>query len=130
MVIVLTIHVLFSRPYRSFSSNLLYVLCLISFLSMMIMMYLKIQGSRQSIFIDKYFFMLTLFLSGFMWFLVICVLLYCFLSCKKWTVDKQVAMVLTEGQDLAVFYIKDARNFIVDIWARKKYTAADSTRMN
>ena len=35
----------------------------------MIAMYMKVQGYRQSIFIDKYFFILTIIMNGFFWFL-------------------------------------------------------------
>ena len=129
LVIVLTVHVIMTRPYRQFSSNLLYILCLISFVSMMIMMYMKVQGYKQSIFIDKYFFLLTIFLSGFLWFLVLCWVLFVLITKQKWSLDKEHVMDLTEGQDLAIFYIKDARQFIIDLLARKKYTAADSIRM-
>ncbi len=38
-------------------------------------------------------------------------------------------MELTEGQDLAIYYIKDSRAFIVDLLGRKKYTERDSVRM-
>lgn len=70
MTVFFTIHVIMTRPYRSFSSNLLYILCLIAFTTMTIMMYMKVQGYKQSIFIDKYFFLLIIFMSGFLWFLV------------------------------------------------------------
>ncbi len=42
MTVFFTIHVIMTRPYRSFSSNLLYVLCLIAFTTMTIMMYMKV----------------------------------------------------------------------------------------
>ena len=38
-------------------------------------------------------------------------------------------MELTDGQDLAIYYIKDSRAFIVNILAKKTYTEADSMRM-
>jgi len=46
LVIIMTAHVLIARPYRNFSSNLLYILCLISFFAMIIMMYMKVQGYK------------------------------------------------------------------------------------
>lgn len=118
-----------ARPYRSFSSNILYILCLISFLAMVIMMYMKVQGYRQSIFLDKYFFMLTFFLSGFLWFLVLLWILIILIARQKWGLDKAAVMDLTEGQELAIFYIKDARQFIIELWAKKKYTQMDAIRM-
>ena len=129
LVIIMTIHVLIARPYRSFSTNLLYILCLISFLAMIIMMYMKVQGYKQSIFIDKYFFILTIIMSGFLWFLVLCWVLFVLSSKQQWPLDKQTVLDMTEGQDLAIFYIKDARQFIVDLWAKKKYTEKDSLKM-
>ena len=70
LTVFFTLHILFTRPYRSFSTNLLYILCMIAFLTMILMMYMKIQDYEQSVFIDKYFFLLTIFLSGFLWFAV------------------------------------------------------------
>ena len=125
----MTIHVLIARPYRSFSTNLLYILCLISYLAMIVMMYMKVQGYKQSIFIDKYFFILTIIMSGFLWFLVLCWVLFVLASKQQWPLDKQTVLDMTEGQDLAVFYIKDARQFIVDLHAKKKYTDKDSLKM-
>jgi len=123
LVIVFTVYVLLTRPYRNFSTNLLYVLCMIAFLTQIIMMYMKVQGYKQSIFIDKYFFLLTIFLSGFLWFLVLCWVLFVLITKQKWNLDKQTVLELTEGQDLAIYYIKDSRQFIIDLLARKKYTA-------
>lgn len=61
---------------------------------------------------------------------MLCWLLFILVACQKWGLDKQAVMDLTEGQDLAIFYIKDARQFIIDLWARKKYTAQDTIRMD
>ena len=93
------------------------------------MMYMKVQGYKQSIFIDKYFYLLTIFLSGFIWFLVACWIVLIFISRQKWSLDKAHVLELTEGQDLAIYYIKDSRAFIVDLLARKKYTERDSIKM-
>ena len=71
LTIIFTVFIIMTRPYRNFSTNLLYILCMIAFTTMMIMMYMKTQGYQQSVFIDKYFFLLTIFLSGFLWFCVI-----------------------------------------------------------
>mmetsp|Transcript_15167 Transcript_15167/g.20587 ORF Transcript_15167/g.20587 Transcript_15167/m.20587 type:complete len:201 (-) Transcript_15167:139-741(-) len=68
-------------------------------------------------------------MSGFLWFLVLCWLLFVILSRQRWPLDKETVMELTEGQDLAIYYIKDARTFMIDLWARKKYTEKDSVRM-
>ena len=126
---IFTIHVIMQRPYRNFSSNLLYILCLIAFFTMMLMMYMKIAGYVQSIFVDKYFFLLTIFISGFLWFIVLMWLLFILISRQKWGLDKETVMELTDGQDLAIYYIKDARSFIVKLVEKKKYTEKDAIRM-
>ena len=102
---------------------------MIAFTTQMVMMYMKVQGYEQSVFIDKYFFLLTLFLSGFLWFCVLMWLLFVLITKQKWTLDKETVMELTDGQDLAIYYIKDSRAFIVNILAKKTYTEADSMRM-
>lgn len=97
LVIVFTVHVIMTRPYRNFSSNLLYILCMLAFTTMMVMMYMKVQGYEQSIFVDKYFFLLTIFMSGFLWFLVLMSILFTLFTCQKWGLDKEIVMELTEG---------------------------------
>ena len=129
MVVLFTLHVTFQRPYRNFSTNLLYILSLIAFTTMMIMMYMKVNEYKQSVFIDKYFFLLTIFLSGFLWFIVFVWILFILITRQKWGLDKDTVMELTEGQDLAIYYIKDSRSFIVHLVAKKKYTEADAIRM-
>jgi len=129
MVVFFTIHVIMTRPYRNFSTNLLYILCLLAFCIMMIMMYMKVQGYEQSFFIDKYFFLLTIFLCGFLWFIVIMWILFILITRAKWSLDKDAVMELTEGQDLAIYYIKDARNFIIHLMNKKKYGDAEAVRM-
>ncbi len=68
-------------------------------------------------------------MSGFLWFLVACWVILIFITRQKWPLDKKAVMELTEGQDLAIYYIKDSRSFIVDLLGRKKYTERDSVRM-
>ena len=129
MVVFFTVHVIMTRPYRNFSTNLLYILCLLAFTTMMIMMYMKVQGYKQSFFIDKYFFLLTIFLCGFLWFIVLCWILFILITRGKWGLDKETVMELTDGQDLAIYYIKDARSFIVHLMQRKKYQEPEAIRM-
>lgn len=129
ITIFFTLHVIMLRPYRNFSTNLLYILCLLAFSTQMIMMYMKLQDYKQSVFIDKYFFLLTIFMSGFLWFIVLMWVLFILITRQKWGLDKETVLELTEGQDLAIFYIKDARSFIVSLVERKKYTDKDSVRM-
>ena len=105
------------------------ILCLLAFMTIMIMMYMKVQGYKQSFFIDKYFFLLTIFLCGFLWFVVFMWVAFILITRQKWGLDKETVMELTEGQDLAIYYIKDARNFIVHLMQKKKYQEAESIRM-
>ena len=129
MVVFFTIHVIMTRPYRNFSTNLLYVLLMLALATMMIMMYMKVQGYKQSFFVDKYFFKLTIFLCGFLWFIVTVWILFILITRGKWGLDKETVMELTEGQDLAIYYIKDARSFIVHLMNKKKYEEAEAMRM-
>ena len=87
MTFVFTIHVLTTRPYRTFSTNMFYILGMISFTIMLSLMYMKVQGYEQSVFIDKYFFLLTLFLSGFLWFMVVLFFVYILAMRHKWPLD-------------------------------------------
>ena len=102
---------------------------MIAFTTQTVMMYMKVQGYEQSVFIDKYFFLLTLFLSGFLWFCVLIWLLFVLITKQKWDLDKERVMELTDGQELAIYYIKDARNFIIHLLNKKKYENAEQIRM-
>jgi len=64
---------------------------------MMMMMYMKLQDYEQSIFVDKYFFLLTIFISGFIWFIVLTWILFVLITRQKWGLDKETVMDLTEG---------------------------------
>ena len=130
MTIVFTIHVLTTRPYRTFSTNMFYILGMIAFSIMLALMYMKVQGYEQSVFIDKYFYLLTLFLSGFLWFMVALFLVYILAMRHKWPLDYQTVKDLTDGQEQAIYYIKDARSFLGHVMNKKKYEEADSERMD
>lgn len=86
---------------------------------------MKVEDYKQPIFIDRYFFVLTLILNCFIWFLVLLWLIFLITSRSKWPVDKKIVTDLTDGQDLAIYYIKDARKFIIDIYRKKAYCEAD-----
>ena len=73
--------------------------------------------------------MLTLILNCFIWFLVLLWLIFLITSRSKWPVDKKIVTDLTDGQDLAIYYIKDARKFIIDIYRKKAYCEADQEKM-
>ena len=95
----------------------------------MLTMYMKVQGYRQSIFIDKYFFILIVIMNIFFWFLVLCWLLFICITKSKWVVDKEAVQLLTDGQDLAIYYIKESRKFINDLNKTKKYGDKEKERM-
>ena len=90
---------------------------------------MKVEDYKQPIFIDRYFFVLTLILNCFIWFLVMLWLIFLITSRSKWPVDKKIVTDLTDGQDLAIYYIKDARKFIIDIYRKKAYCEADQEKM-
>lgn len=73
--------------------------------------------------------MLTLILNCFIWFLVLLWLIFLITSRSKWPVDKKIVTDLTDGQDLAIYYIKDARKFIIDIYRKKAYNEMDQEKM-
>lgn len=83
-------------------------------------------GYRQPIFIDQYFQQLTAILNGFIWFMVLCLLVFLACSKIKWPVDKEAVYKLTDGQDLAIYYIKVARAFQEECEDRKSFTVKDS----
>lgn len=58
---------------------------------------MKVQGYKQSIFIDKFFFILTLITNSFFWFLILCLLLFVAIRGERWVVDREVVYKLTDG---------------------------------
>ena len=80
-------------------------------------------------FIDKYFFILTLILNAFFWFMVFIWLLFASMIRMKWALDKRMVEDLTEGQDLAIYYIKEARKFIQELNRTKLYGDREKDRM-
>lgn len=68
-------------------------------------------------------------MTGFCWFLVLLIFVFILVTRMKWGLDKETVMDLTEGQDLAIYYIKDARAFIITLLNKKKYTEMDAIRM-
>ena len=47
----------------------------------------------------------------------------------KWPVDRKVVDDLTDGQVMAIYYIKEARAFQIGLLERKKYTQKDKEKM-
>jgi hypothetical protein len=92
----------------------------------MIFMYAKVSGYKQSIFVDKYFWTLSLLLNGFTWFLVFTAVVFTITSRAKWPITAEDVRQLTAGQDYSIYLIKKARKFQIDILRRKKYSNEDS----
>jgi hypothetical protein len=97
VICLFTFHVVTLRPYRCFTTNILYALTMIGICVQMIFMYAKVNGYKQSIFVDKYFWTLNLMLNGFTWFLVLACLIFTITSRSKWPIDAEEVFKLTEG---------------------------------
>ena len=48
----------------------------------------------------------------------------------QWPVNKKVVDDLVEGQDLAIYYIKEAQEFKADLLKRKQYKKEDKEKMD
>lgn len=59
-----------SRPYRSFSTNILYTIAMTGLTQQLIFVAMKVSDYQQPIFIDKYFFFLTAVLNGLFLFII------------------------------------------------------------
>lgn len=129
LICFFTFHVVTLRPYRCFTSNIIYALAMIGLCIQMIFMYAKVSGYKQSIFVDKYFWTLNLMLNGFTWFLVFTAILFTITSRSKWPIDAEEVFKLTEGQAYSIFLIKESRKYQVDLLRRKKYSEADSLKI-
>jgi hypothetical protein len=89
--------VITNRPYRTFSTNIMTIFASIGFTQMMIVMYCKVNEYKQSIFIDKYFFVLTLILNTFCWFLVFTWICVTIIVKSQWAITKESVELLVEG---------------------------------
>ena len=61
--------------------------------------------------------------------MVLCWIVFVMITKSKWAVDKHTVQVLTEGQDLAIYYIKEARKFINEINMSHKYTDKEKEKL-
>ena len=64
-------------------------------------------------------------LNGLFAFMVLLAIMVMLIVQIRWPVDRKVVEDLTEGQVMAIYYIKQAREFQVGLIARKKYTKED-----
>ena len=69
-------------------------------------------------------------LNGLFLFIIALFIMFLCMVQTKWPVDKKVAEDLVEGQDLAIYYIKDARAFMEDVIERKHYRKEDKEKMD
>lgn len=129
ITIVWCISVFTNRPYRCFSTNMIYITAFGGFTQMMVCMYMKVQEFKQSIFIDKFFFVLTLIMNTFFWLLAFSIVLFVAIRKAKWVIDVDACSKLTDGQDIAIYYIKKARDFATQINVTKRYTEKDRDDM-
>jgi len=50
-------------------------------------------------------------LNGFGWFLVLCIFVMLFILKTQWPVYKEFCYDIMDGSELAIFHVKEARNF-------------------
>ena len=55
VVCLFCVHIILLRPYRTFTTNLIYILSFLGLTVNTIFMYAKVSGYKQSIFVDRYF---------------------------------------------------------------------------
>ena len=70
LVILFTVFVTMSRPYRSLATNILYTIAMTGLTQSLIFVAMKVSDYQQPIFIDKYFFFLTAVLNGLFLFII------------------------------------------------------------
>lgn len=68
-------------------------------------------------------------LNGFTWFLVFTWILFIFASRSKWPLGASEVHKLTDGQDYAIYWIKESRKFQIDVLRRKKYSDEDAFKL-
>lgn len=112
------------------ATNILYIVAMVALTQQLVFIAMKVSDYQQPIFIDKYFFTLTFVLNGLFAFMVLLAIMVMLIVQVKWPVDRKVVEDLTEGQVMAIYYIKEAREFQVGLLARKQYKPADKEKMD
>jgi len=130
VIILFTAHVLVTRPYRSMPTNILYAMALIGVSLQCVLLRCVVAGYEQAIFVDKFFFVLTCILNGFIWFLIFIGLIGLAINGLKWPTNREVIFKLTEGQDLAIYYIKLSRAFMDELKDKKCYSDEDRSAIS
>ena len=80
VVCVFTAYCYVVRPYRSDVANGVLCLSMIGLTIQVVLIQCVVAGYSQSIFVDKYFLVITAILNGFVWLLVAMFLLFSALS--------------------------------------------------
>lgn len=111
LVIFMTLGVIITRPYRSFSTNGIYVLGLSSIIVQLIFIQAIVKKVENALFIDRYYMYTSSVLNGFGWFLVMAVFIMLIILKAKWPIDKQFCYDIMDGSELAIFHVKEARSF-------------------
>jgi hypothetical protein len=122
LVTFLAVGVLITIPYRSFSTNGIYVLGLSSIIVQLIFIQAIVKKVENALFIDRYYMYTSSVLNGFGWFLVLCIFVMLFILKTKWPVDKEFCYDIMDGSELAIFHVKEARLFQKDLIFAKRLT--------
>ena len=111
MMLFMSLFTLIVRPYRSNSTNLIAILMLSAVTLQTYFIGGVVKEYEMAFFMDKFLLEITSILNGFIWFLVCMVFLYIILSQGKWPTTAKSIHELTENQDLAIYHVKEARQF-------------------
>lgn len=60
-------------------------------------------------------------MNSFFWFVVFCWVLFLLITKSKWVLSEEDVKMLTDGQDFAIFYIKESRYYINELNKTKRY---------
>ena len=88
-----------------------------------------VAGYSQSIFVDKYFLVVTAILNGFVWLLVFLLVLFAAASKQKWPVTRETVLYMCDRQDLAIYIIKKSKAFVHEIGLAKRLGSKDRMRL-
>lgn len=127
--VVFSIHCYVARPYRSVWTNAVYLTAVAGSAMQAVFINAVVSEYEQPIFVDRYFFILTLVLNGMIWFLIALVTVVMLVGKVKWVVVRRSVENMTSGQDLAIYYIKQARGFQAAIQQKKKLTTKDALKL-
>jgi len=114
-------YILATRPYRCQFTNLLVFLLTATQLVNTFVLMLKITGLKSALFVDTYYYYLLILINGFGWFLALCSIILAYVVKGKWPVDRDVAKSGIAGQELAIVFIKRARDFRKRVVREKVY---------